>query len=225
MTSIDTFITVPLIVCAVFGLLLLLALFVLKLKNKTKPSFIFYLTLAVFIIGSVYSIISKQYIYFVFAAIIAEFLTSIFLLFKTFDDPQKREAKKAAKAASESTHTSGQDTVSASLLAEQGQKFKQIQQVHTDFVNKVSTFFSSDNSMENFLEYCNSVLKEKVNADGCIILIQDEYDNVLAVKSFTGSFIMSQETAQNAARHKKREIMILWSLLFFMLFSIIGFSP
>ena len=188
MTSIDSFITVPLIVCAVFALLLIVALLALKIRNKTKPSFIFYLTLAAFILGALYSIISKKYIYFVFASILAEFFVLIFLLFKTFDDPQKREAKRAAKAASETSHAGGQDTVSASLLAEQEEKFKQIQQVHTDFVNKVSTFFSSDNSMENFLEYCNSVLKEKVNADGCLILIQDDYDNILAVKSFTGSF-------------------------------------
>ena len=49
-------------------------------------------------------------------------------------------------------------------------------------------FFSRDKSMENFLDYCNKLVTEKVNADGCVILIGDDYDNTLAVKSLMGSF-------------------------------------
>ena len=42
--------------------------------------------------------------------------------------------------------------------------------------------------MESFLEYCNKLISEKVGADGCVILLADDYDNTLAVKSLTGSF-------------------------------------
>ena len=188
MTSIDSFISVPLIISAVFGLLLLLSLITLKLRDKARPSFIFYITIAVLIGGAVYVLLFKQLIFFVFAVITAEFLVEIFVLFKTFDNPEKREAKRAAKAALEASHSGDQDTVSAALIAEMEEKHKRTLQVHNDFVNKVSTFFSSDNSMESFLEYCNGVLREKVSADGCIILISDDYDQVLAVKSFVGSF-------------------------------------
>ena len=188
MTSIDSFISVPLIISAVFGLLLLLSLITLKLRDKARPSFIFYITVAVIIGGAVYVLLFKQLIFFVFAVITAEFLVEIFVLFKTFDNPEKREAKRAAKAALEASHSGDQDTVSAALIAEMEEKHKRTLQVHNDFVNKVSTFFSSDNSMESFLEYCNGVLREKVSADGCVILISDDYDQVLAVKSFVGSF-------------------------------------
>ena len=188
MTSIDSFISVPLIISAVFGLLLLLSLITLKLRDKARPSFIFYITVAVLIGGAVYVLLFKQLIFFVFAVITAEFLVEIFVLFKTFDNPEKREAKRAAKAALEASHSGDQDTVSAALIAEMEEKHKRTLQVHNDFVNKVSTFFSSDNSMESFLEYCNGVLREKVSADGCVILISDDYDQVLAVKSFVGSF-------------------------------------
>ena len=188
MTSIDSFISVPLFASAIFGLFILLSLLTLKIKGKTKPSFIFYITIAVLILGGIYSAISKKSIFFVFAIIISEFLIETFILFKSFDNPEKREAKRLAKAASEAGHSGDQDSVSASVIAELEEKHKRTLQVHNDFVNKVSTFFSSDNSMESFLEYCNGVLREKVLADGCIILIADDYDQVLAVKSFVGSF-------------------------------------
>ena len=42
--------------------------------------------------------------------------------------------------------------------------------------------------MESFLEYCNKLISERVGADGCVILLADDYDNTLAVKSLTGSF-------------------------------------
>ena len=188
MTSIDSFISVPLFASAIFGLFILLSLLTLKIKGKTKPSFIFYITIAVLILGGIYSAISKKSIFFVFAIIISEFLIETFILFKSFDNPEKRETKRLAKAASEAGHSGDQDSVSASVIAELEEKHKRTLQVHNDFVNKVSTFFSSDNSMESFLEYCNGVLREKVLADGCIILIADDYDQVLAVKSFVGSF-------------------------------------
>ena len=187
MTSIDSFIGIPLLVTAILGLVLLLSLFILKLRNKAKPSFMFYLMLAVIVLGAFYSVFTRQYIFFVFASIVSEFFLGIFLLFKTFDNPEKREAKKAAKASQESSH-SDQDTVSAALISELEEKHKRTLSVYNEFVNKVSNFFTNDNSMENFLEYCNGVLREKVSADGCIILIEDDYDQVLAVKSFVGSF-------------------------------------
>ena len=152
MTSIDSFISVPLIISAVFGLLLLLSLITLKLRDKARPSFIFYITVAVLIGGAVYVLLFKQLIFFVFAVITAEFLVEIFVLFKTFDNPEKREAKRAAKAALEASHSGDQDTVSAALIAEMEEKHKRTLQVHNDFVNKVSTFLSSDNSIESFLE-------------------------------------------------------------------------
>ena len=78
MTSIDSFIGVPLIISAVFGLLLLLSLITLKLRDKARPSFIFYITIAVLTGGAVYVLLFKQLIFFVFAVIAAEFLVEIF---------------------------------------------------------------------------------------------------------------------------------------------------
>ena len=73
-------------------------------------------------------------------------------------------------------------------IAEIEEKNQKLIDTNKDLISKLSSFFNSDNSMENFLEYCNDMLTERVEADGCVILVADDYDNTLAVKSFKGSF-------------------------------------
>lgn len=188
MTSIDSFINIPLFVAAGIGILLLLFLLIIKLRNTVKSSFIFFFIVGVLIVGAFYSSASGYYIYFVFSVIIAELLSLPYLLLKAFDNPQKREEKKAAKKAAELEASRDQDTITKAQLAEIEAKHQRLLEVNKDLVSKVSTFFSTDNSMENFLEYCNDLITQKVGADGCVILIADDYDNTLAVKSFKGSF-------------------------------------
>lgn len=188
MVSIDSFINIPLFVAAGIGLLLLLFLLIIKLRNTVKSSFIFFVVLGAVIIGALYSCIAQYYIYFVFAVIIAELLALPYLIFKAVDNPQKREAKKAAKRAAEMEASKDQDTITKAQLAEIEAKHQRMLEVNKDLISKLSSFFSSDNSMENFLEYCNTLVSQRVGADGCVILVTDDYDNTLAVKSFKGTF-------------------------------------
>ena len=109
------------------------------------------------------------------------------MIIKVFDTPKRREEKLAEKAAKLST-TQDSDTITKEAVAKIEEKHQKLLAVNKDLVSKLSTFFSSDNSMENFLEYCNDILTQKVSADGCVILVADDYDNTLAVKSFKGSF-------------------------------------
>lgn len=187
-TSIDSFATVPLIITAGIGVLLFLFLLIIKLRNTVKSSYIFFFSTGVIILGALYSCLSEYYIYFVFSVIISEVILVPYLIFKTFDNPEKREAKKAAKKAAELEAARDSDTISKAKFDEIEAKHQRLLDVNKDLVSKVSSFFSSENSMENFLEYCNDMIRQKVGADGCVILIADDYDNTLAVKSFKGSF-------------------------------------
>ena len=170
------------------GILLSLLLLVMKLRNTTKTSFIFFAVVGVIILGSVYTYFTQYYIYFVFTVIIAELLILPYLIIKAFDNPKKREEKLAAKKASAQQTSLEQDSANKALIAEIEAKHQKLLDVNKELISKVSTFFTSDNSMESFLEYCNNFITEKVSADGCVILIADDYDNNLAVKSLTGSF-------------------------------------
>ncbi|MCQ2575683.1 MAG: SpoIIE family protein phosphatase [Treponema sp.] len=184
----DQFINVPLFVSAGLGLLLFVFLLIVKLRNTAKASFIFYFVIGILVAAGIASAIIGEVIYFVFATIFAEFITLPYLILKAFDNPQKREEKKAAKRLAEQTSAIENSETTKAIIAEIEAKNQKLLEVNKDLVAQVSTFFSRDNSMESFLEYCNKMISEKVNADGCVILIADDYDNTLAVKSLAGSF-------------------------------------
>ena len=188
MDSIDAFTNLPLLITAGLGVLLFLFLLIIKLRNTVKSSFVFYLVSGVVVAGALYSYLTEYLIYFIFSVIIAEVLMLPYLILKAFDNPQKREEKKAAKKLAEQTAAIEENEVTKAAIAAVEAKHQRLLEVNKDLVSKVSTFFSRDNSMESFLEYCNKLISEKVGADGCVILLADDYDTTLAVKSLTGSF-------------------------------------
>lgn len=188
LVTIDSFIDIPLLICAACSLAVLAFLIIMKIRNTTKVSIVFYLLTGIVLVGSLYCYYEEHYIYFVFSIIVSQIVILPYLIFKAFDNPKKREAKKAAKKAAEASVSRDNDMVSKAVIAQIEEKNKRIIDTNKDIISKLSSFFSSDNSMENFLEYCNDLLTKKINADGCVILVPDDYENTLAVKSFKGSF-------------------------------------
>jgi len=188
LTTIDSFIGVPLLLSAAIGAITFIFLLIMRLRNTVKTSFIFFGMCLVLIIGSLYSYFTEYYIYYVFTIIITVALGLPYLILKAFDNPKKREEKKAAKKNAEIQSSRDNDLVNKAVIQQIEEKHEKLKQINNDLIAKLSTFFSSDNSMEKFLEYCNDLVTEKVKADGCVILIADDYDNTLAVKSFKGSF-------------------------------------
>ena len=188
MGSIDNYISVPLLVAAGLGLLLFLFLLITKLRNTAKISFTFFIVTGILVACAVFTFFDQHFIYFVFAVILAEFITLPYLVIKAFDDPVAREKKKAEKKLAEQNAAIENSDVVKHVIAELEAKNKRLLEVNKNLVSQVSMFFSRDKSMENFLDYCNKMVTEKVSADGCVILIGDDYDNTLAVKSLMGSF-------------------------------------
>ena len=188
MASIDSFINYPLLISSGLGLLILIFLLIIKIRNTAKVSFIYFVVTLIAVCGALYSYTTEQQIYFVFAILVSASLILLYSIIKAFDNPKKREEKKAAKKAAELAASMNQDTITKAQLEEIEAKHNKLLAINKDLISKLSSFFSSDNSMENFLDYCNELVTEKVAADGCVILIADDYDNTLAVKSFKGSF-------------------------------------
>ncbi len=188
MGSIDNYIGVPLLISAGLGVLLFLFLLIMKLRNTTKVSFTFFIVTGILVACSVFTFFDLHFIYFVFAVILAEFIALPYLIIKAFDNPEKREKKKEEKRLAEQNAAIENSDVVKKVIADLETKNQKLLEVNKTLVSQVSTFFSRDKSMENFLDYCNKMITEKVNADGCVILIGDDYDNTLAVKSLMGSF-------------------------------------
>ena len=188
MPNIDDFINIPLLVSAGLSFLVLIFLLIIKLRNTAKLSFIFFFAPAFTLVGSLYSYFKNEIFVYIAAVIIAVFLVLLYSMVKAVDNPKKREEKAAAKRAAELAAARDQNSISKEELAKIEAKHQRLLEVNKDLISKLSGFFSSDNSMENYLDYCNSLLTERVSADGCVILMVDDYDNTLAVKSFKGSF-------------------------------------
>ena len=188
MDSIDTFINTPLLISAGIGVLLFVLLIVIKMRNTAKSSFIFYVVTGITVVGALITLLNQHFIYFVFALILAELVLLPYLIIKAFDNPQKREEKQKAKKLAEQNQAIENSEAVKAVISEIEAKNKRLLEVNKDLVSQVSTFFSRDNSMESFLEYCNKMITEKVGATGCVILVADDYDNMLAVKSLIGKF-------------------------------------
>ncbi len=188
MFTIDSFINVPLYVAAGISALIFIFLLIIKFRNKAKISLVFLITTGIMIIGTLYSTLKGYYSYVVFTIILSELVLLPYLIIKAFVNPQKMEEKKAAKKAAEISASRDNDMVNRAVIQQIEEKNQRYIELNRDLIAKLSTFFTNNNSMENFLEYCNDLFTEKIKADGCIFLIADDYDNTLAVKSFKGTF-------------------------------------
>lgn len=188
MTSIDSFIGFPLLVVAILSVILILFLSIIKIRKTANISFVTFISTALIAIGALISYFMGYYMYFVITAIIAMVVITPYLIIKIFDTPERKKAVEQKKAEAAAVAARSQDSVSKAELNALETKYQRLIDVNKELISKLSSFFSNDNSMENYLEYCNGLLTEKISADGCVILIADEYDNTLAVKSFKGSF-------------------------------------
>ncbi len=56
------------------------------------------------------------------------------------------------------------------------------------FINQSSMSFTSENGMTDLLNYINTTIKNEINADGAIILMVDDFEDLISVKSFEGDF-------------------------------------
>jgi len=186
--DIDSFVGVPLLITAGLGVLLILTFIIAKIRNSAKPSFIMYLSAGVLATGAVYTYFDPHLIYFVVIILIVEALLFLYSMIIAFGNPQKKEEKKAAKKAAEMKGTVDANSVSREVYQAEKDRFNRILEVNQDLIGKASSYFTTENSMEQFLDYCNMLLTERVNADGCVILMADDFDNLLAVKSFKGTF-------------------------------------
>ena len=118
MPYIDSFINVPLILIAGIAVLLFIFLLFIRIKKTAKVSFIFFFMSAIIALGAVYCFFNKQYFYLAVAIIIAQVLLLPYLILKAFDNPQKREEKRASKKQTEINVSHDSDIVNKEVVAQ-----------------------------------------------------------------------------------------------------------
>ena len=182
MYSLDSFTNVPLIISAVTGVILFVLLIIIKSRNTAKLSFIFYAVLLVLTVGIIYTVSTSHTIYLAITVLAAEILLLPYLIILALGIPRKREKKINQKVTeAEKSAAAAPDTVAL-------EHYEKILSVNKDFTITAANMFSDENSMDKFLDYFNRKLTATAQADGCVILLADEFDNILAVRSMSGSF-------------------------------------
>ena len=120
---------------------------------------------------------SSLSIYLIAAMLVSELFVLPYFVILAFGFPRKREKKEEPEESSE-----------AELDSLANISYEKKIDTNEEFAAKAAELFSLDNSLSQFLDYFNAKLTEAAKADGCVILLSDEFDNFLTVRSMTGSF-------------------------------------
>jgi phosphoserine phosphatase RsbU/P len=176
---------VPLAIALIICCVLLGLLIAIKVRNTAKISFIFFAVLVVLIGGLAYTLYTAHTLYLACTILACAVLVLPYLVIHVTGIPKMREKKGRAKTseAEETAAQSSSDENEAAL-----ERYKNILAINKDFTAKAANMFSDEDSMDKFMDYFNKQITEKTHADGCAILLADEFDNILAVRSMSGSF-------------------------------------
>lgn len=180
--DIDSYVGVPILVSGVVLIGLLVLMLFCIIRNTTKISFIFYVAIAVTLGGLVITYFHPKLMYMIFTLILDEFLFIVYALVLVMSDPKKRENKKTQKELEELIAT----MVTHEEMERQRTKYETRIATENDMIAKVAGFFTAEETLNSFLQYLNKLLMDKLGADGCAILMYEESDNMLSVKSFEG---------------------------------------
>lgn len=185
-STIDSFVNIPILITAGAALVLFVLLVLSKIRNTSKVSFVFYLVIGISIAGLLYTYKNHELIYLIATILISEFLLIIYAFVLAVSDPKKKAEKKTLK---EKEFGTDSDEIIKNAIKYTTEKYDEIIKTENDLVAKASGFFNSEDPLNSYLSYLNKLLQEKLSSDGCAILIYDEFDDILAVKSLEGKFV------------------------------------
>lgn len=188
--TIDSFSSIPVAAAMEIGAVLMVLMIIIKARGTAKLSFIFFLADVLLIGGLIFALKTRSTMYtaLTFAAVGVLFVP--YLIVVAADIPRKREEKRKEIEAMQALENSEQSTAEDDSAARDYYEatLKEDLEMNKEFIMKAAGAFMEANSMDTFLEYVNDRLTEKVKADGCVILLVDEFDNVLKVRSMKGAF-------------------------------------
>ncbi len=197
MTFTDSYAYIPLFAMAFVALVLFVLLIFVRNKKTARVSFItFTADILLFIacmtgaIGSLTSDSGNAFMITAFILFIASFLFIPYCIILCTFEPKKIEKlvppafnKMAEKNAGMQAEVSSQEE---SSIAKADSKMLDI---NKNFMSKATEAYSAGESGTNaLLDFINKTIKDEIKAEGAAILLIDDFDDVITVKSFDGDF-------------------------------------
>ncbi|MDE6350841.1 MAG: GAF domain-containing protein, partial [Treponemataceae bacterium] len=179
MSNLDAIAYIPLIAIAVVALVLAAFLVIIKIRNTAKVSFISFLSLLILVIACAYTTMHPGITTFSLLILIALLALFPYAVLLAFGKPKERMAVPPSADA-----PAAPDAVIEEIKPEE----VHLIQLGQEFVLRAAEAFSNENGSQELMDTINQKLVEITRADGGVVLIVDDFEDVISVKSYTGEF-------------------------------------
>ena len=199
----DNFAYIPLFALCIIAAIILFLLLRIKNKGTARVSIVLFAAAAIVLFSSLAAAVMqltasagdapKAFIVFAAGPLFAAFLLLPYCLMLTMFEPQKivklvpKSANRAAEAPLQEA-MNGQQAQGGQAYGEDSSYDSKILDISRDFMVHAADSYSSEGGLSSFLDYINKTISEQIKADGGAILMIDDFEDLIAVKSFEGDF-------------------------------------
>lgn len=180
-TGLGQFSYIPLIAIVLSLLVVCAFLVIIKIRNTAKVSFISFLSLLVFAFACLHTIFVPQtsrFVFYVYLFIgIVIFIPYCVML--AFGKPVEKTAK---------NEEDGESIEESLAIKEMSRAEIDLLDMGRSIVSSAADGFSKQDGQQHLLDDINKKMIEVTGADGGAVLMVDDFDDVVAVKSFAGDF-------------------------------------
>lgn len=171
---------IPLFAIAALAAITIIFLFIAAIKKTAKISFVFFLSLVCVFIGALQTARNNNLTYFAILLLIATMLIVPYAIVRALAKPdEKKDGEKGP------VMIKGGKRVNVVFE----EVSRDIMDVQKDLLGHALDAISNPSGKEQIMEYyCNQTI-EFTRADGVMILLLDDFDDVISVKHLVGTFV------------------------------------
>lgn len=194
MTFNDSFAYIPLLITAIEAIIIFVLLIIIRQRSTARVSFIAFTSDALLFIGALFGGLNKMpeeaqtkpLILLAVLLCISGFLFIIYcVILCTFDSKIIEKIGFTRKSEVASTVV---PEAQVQKIAELSDNDINLLNINRDFMVQAAEAFTSEKGINNLYDYITTTIIKTVNADGGALLMVDDFEDVIAVKAFSGDF-------------------------------------
>lgn len=196
----DSYAYIPLFASATVTFVIFILLFFIRKKNTARVSFVAFISSFLIAFGLLASAIinlndtsisqSNSLLLLSVFIFIASLLVLPYCIILTTFEPKKIEKlvppsankKNATEVPLQTNLPQNQEKIQVT------ENDSKILNMSKSFITKAISSFSNENDLNDLFKYINTTIKDEVNADGGAILMIDDFEDIITVKSLEGDF-------------------------------------
>lgn len=190
------FAPILLLISAALTFLVLIFLIVIMARKNANVSFVFYIALLLIIAGLVLTYLRNDPFFLYSALFLASVIMIPYAILKACHKKEEKTKKTSSKI---------KDSISQKRLniIYEDQDIELLD-VNKSFINTMAESFNNPQGLTPLLDAYGKKILELTHADGVISLVLDDFEDILNVKSVSGSFIPPYEIPENVPHKPQR---------------------